>query len=465
MNIETTENPESNRTQETDRDPRSIRDVISLAWDIRMLWIFLLGCYSGYPWAVWSSCQVLWLAQVDISKGTIGLFSLLGVGYGINWLWAPIVDHVRLPILHKIGHRKSWLILCLTVMCLATFCVSFFVFFEPASENFDPVPALILLSAFLLVIAWSSATLDITTAAYRINIIKPTETRLVGTAAAMEVAGWWVGYGLPAGFAFWLAEIAGWNVAYGWLATIFLVGVFIVFAIGEPERVVRKPIRRFMELLDRTHFGAFLEFFKRNGTALALYVLLFVFSFKLGEAFLGKMSIVFYDNIGFSGKQIGVISKWIGTLITVSGSLLAGLFVARFKLLPTLIISGIGMAATNLMFVWIAVDVSQSGVPSGTLFVWTTVLDNFSGAFASLAFVSFITHYTSRIHSATQYTALSSLGTLGRTSLAALSGFAVEGLGDNWVLFFILTSVAIVPALMLLWPIHRKMKKQVPSSE
>ena len=463
MNNDTNHSPATVEPQTPKQEPQSIWELLPLIWDVRMLWIFLLGFCSGYPWAVWSSCQVVWLEDLDIAKSTIGLFSLLGTGYAINWLWAPIVDHVRIPMLNRIGHWKSWLVLCLLVMCVTTFCVSFFVVFKPDS---DPLPTLTLFAFYLLVIAWTSATLDIVTPAYRINIIKPNETRLIGLAASMEVAGWWVGFGVPAGFALFWVDQLGWNMTYGGLAALFLLLALIVtFGIKEPAREPRPQIKRFTDLLDRTHIGALLEFFKRNGFVLALFVLLFVFSFKLGEAFLGRMSLVFYKEVGFTSQQIGVLSKWVGTAITVGGSIVAGLFIVRFKILPTLIVSGIGMAATNLMFAWIAMNAAKHGMPSETLYLWTTILDGISGAIATMAFVSFITHYTSRIHSATQYSALASLGTIGRTTLAAFSGFLVEGLGNNWSLFFVLTALMVIPALMLLWPLHRSMKRQTASSE
>lgn len=463
MNNETDQHPAPAEPENPKQEPQTVWELLPLIWDVRMLWVFLLGFCSGYPWAVWSSCQVVWLKDLDVAKSTIGLFSLLGTGYAINWLWAPVVDHVRIPVLNRIGHWKSWLLLCLLIMCITTYGVSFFVVFEPEA---DPVPILTMFAFFLLVIAWTSATLDIATAAYRINIIKPNESRLIGLAASMEVAGWWVGFGVPAGFALFWVDQLGWNVTYAGLAALFLLLALIVtFGIGEPARAARPPISRFMDLLDRTHFGALREFFKRNGLTLATFILLFVFSFKLGEAFLGRMSLVFYKDIGFTSQQIGILSKWVGTAITVGGSIVAGLFIVRFKILPTLIVAGIGMAATNLMFAWIAMNATAHGMPSETLYLWTTILDGISGAIATMAFVSFITHYTSRVHSATQYAALSSLGTFGRTSLAAFSGFLVEGLGDNWSLFFVLTALMVIPALMFLWPLHRSMKKQTANSE
>lgn len=424
-----------------------------------MFWVFLLGFTSGYPWVITASCLSAWLADADVNKGTIGLFGLVATGYAINFFWGPVVDHVRIPLLHKIGLRRSWLFLCVLVMCLSTFCLSIWGVKVGVTTEANLSNTLWLMAIFLVIVGYTSATLDIVTAAYRINIVKSSEPHLIGIAASMEVAGWWTGYSLPAMFALLWVDKIGWNNTYLGLALLFIpIGLWILIGFREPEVIPRKPIRRFWDLLDVTHFGAVWEFLTRLKW-IALFVLLFIFTFKLGEAFLGRMSIVFYKDVGFTNEQVGWYSKGWNGIVTVTASIFAGLFIGKFRAIPTLIIGGIAMAATNLMFAWIAVDASTQGVPSLDLYFWTVLLDGISGAFATIAFVTFITHYTSRVHSATQYAAMASLGTLGRTTLAASSGFVVIWLGDNWSLYFILTAVAVIPALSLLFPIARLKKR------
>lgn len=201
--------------------------------------------------------------------------------------------------------------------------------------------------------------------------------------------------------------------------------------------------------------GPIIEFVKRNGIWLAIVLIVFLISFKLGEGFLGKTSSIFYREVGFSYEQIGVNTKLIGTFVTVVSSLVAGVFLGRFKAVPTLVVGGIAMSATNLMFTWMAIL-----GPSNYLYLWTAILDGMTAGFSSVAFVVFITYFTSRVHAATQYAAMSSIGTSGKHVVAAFSGMLIDSMGGNWALFFVLTAVWIIPVLgilyLLTWLVNKR---------
>ena len=111
-------------------------------------------------------------------------------------------------------------------------------------------------------------------------------------------------------------------------------------------------------------------------------------------------------------------------------------------------IGGIAMASSNLMFSWIA----QVG-PNEQLFLATLVVDNFTSAFSTVAFVSFLTVVTGQAFSATQYALLASLGNFGRTTLASFSGELVDYLND-WSTFFVLTALMVVPSLIMLYSLR-----------
>lgn len=192
----------------------------------------------------------------------------------------------------------------------------------------------------------------------------------------------------------------------------------------------------------------FYDFFKRNGVQVAITLLLFVFLFKIGEAFLGRMSITFYKEIGFSNEQIGHYSKLIGWGATIFFTLVGSVFNVKFGIVRGLMIGGVAMAASNLMFAWIA----QTG-PSETLFLATIIVDNFTTAFSTVAFVSFLTLLTGQAFSATQYALLASLGNFSRTTLASFSGELVDYLND-WSTFFILTALMVIPSLIMLYSLR-----------
>ena len=157
------------------------------------------------------------------------------------------------------------------------------------------------------------------------------------------------------------------------------------------------------------------------------------------------MSIVFYKEVGFSNTQIGVYSKIVGWWVIIPFTIIASMINIRYGIVKGLLISGIAMAATNLMFTWIAL-----AGPNTNLFAAAVIVDNFTASFATVAFVSFISYLTNRQYTATQYALMASLGNLGRTTLASFSGVMVDALNGNWAVFFIITALMVVPSLVLL---------------
>ena len=177
------------------------------------------------------------------------------------------------------------------------------------------------------------------------------------------------------------------------------------------------------------------KFFKKNGFNIAIAILGFVFLFKIGEAFLGRMSVIFYKEIGFTKSDIAVYSKGLGWITTVIFTLIGGLFAIRSGVIKAMFISGIMMASTNLLFSLLA----WSG-KSELLFAIAVIFDDMAAAFATVAFVAFISMLVDRTYTATQYALLASIGTAGRTTLAASSGALVDWLNGDWGIFFIITA-------------------------
>ena len=198
--------------------------------------------------------------------------------------------------------------------------------------------------------------------------------------------------------------------------------------------------------------GPIISFFKKNGFKIALGILGFVFLFKIGEAFLGRMSIIFYKEIGFSKADIAIYSKGLGWITTVIFTLLGGLFAIRSGVIKAMFVSGILMASTNLLFSLLA----WSG-KSELLFAIAVIFDDMAAAFATVAFVAFISMLVDRTYTATQYALLASIGTAGRTTLAASSGALVDWLNGDWGIFFIITAIMVIPSLIFLFMIRHKL--------
>jgi len=164
----------------------------------------------------------------------------------------------------------------------------------------------------------------------------------------------------------------------------------------------------------------------------------------MGEAFVGRMSLIFYKEIGFTTEQIGFYNKFLGGLLTMIFAFVGAVINTRYGLVKGLIIAGIAMAATNLFFSALAVV-----GPNQYLLTVAIVLDNLTAAFATVAFIAFISHFTNRAFTATQYALLASLGNFGRTTVSSGSGFVVDAMNGNWFLFFILTALMVIPPLLL----------------
>ncbi|MDA0145366.1 MAG: AmpG family muropeptide MFS transporter [Vibrio toranzoniae] len=431
----------------------------SLSWmqtfrsylDKRLLWVFMLGCSSGFPWVLIGSNMSGWLKDAGLTRAAIGYFGSVFAVYAINFLWAPLVDRVKLPILHAIlGQRRSWIFLCQSAVLICTLFIA----------GVNPADDLVLASMLALGIAIASSTQDIAIDAFRIDTFPKSESSKLPQASAMTVIGWWTGYSLPGYLAFINADSVGWNGVYYGMAGIVAILMLFTLLVGEPKtkrdslqaeaerrhrQIVGNPIAVWLTV---TVAEPFLDFFKRNGFRVALTLLLFVFLFKIGEAFLGRMSITFYKEIGFSNEQIGYYSKLIGWGLTMLFTLIGSMVNVKFGIVRGLMIGGIAMAASNLMFAWIA----QVG-PNEHLFLATLMVDNFTSAFSTVAFVSFLTMVTGQAFSATQYALLASLGNLGRTTLASFSGEVVDYLND-WSTFFILTALMVIPSLIMLYSLR-----------
>jgi PAT family beta-lactamase induction signal transducer AmpG len=426
-------------------------NTVKSYWDKRLLWVFMMGCSSGFPWVLIGSNMSGWLKDAGLTRAAIGYFGSVFAVYAINFLWAPLVDRVKLPILHStLGQRRSWIFLCQSFILVGTLFIA----------GVNPANNLMFTSMLALCIAISSATQDIAIDAYRIDTFPKSESNKLPQASAMAVIGWWTGYSLPGYLAFVNADSMGWNGVYYGMAGIVVILMLFTLFVSEPK-TDREALQaqaearhnkvvgsRLTSWISVTVVEPFLDFFRRNGVQVAITLLLFVFLFKIGEAFLGRMSITFYKEIGFSNEQIGYYSKLIGWGATIVFTLLGSMVNVRFGIVKGLMIGGIAMSASNLMFAWIA----KVG-PNETLFLATIIVDNFTTAFSTVAFVSFLTILTGQAFSATQYALLASLGNFGRTTLASFSGEMVDALND-WSLFFIITSLMVIPSLIMLYSLR-----------
>ena len=451
---------------------QTLSETFSVYFDKRMIRILLLGAISGFPWVLIGSSLSLWLKEDGLSRSTIGWAGLIFAVYAFNYLWAPIIDRIRIPWLtNKIGHRRGWIVTMQSIILISLVCWSVI----------NPTTNLVSVITVGLIIAIASATQDITVDALRIEQIGEDEGKSMQAGAAMAVVGWWTGYKLGGVIALNAAEYFE-NAGFEnyWQLTFLILGIVIIACniglmfVHEEQPTERQEAQRRADEMIQNKLGAsnfatksaawitgtiagpVISFFKKNGFKIAIGILGFVFLFKIGEAFLGRMSIIFYKEIGFSKSDIALYSKGLGWITTVVFTLLGGLFAIRSGVIKAMFVSGILMASTNLLFSLLA----WSG-KSELLFAIAVIFDDMAAAFATVAFVAFISMLVDRTYTATQYALLASIGTAGRTTLAASSGALVDWLNGDWGIFFIMTAIMVIPSLIILYMIKDNIKEKI----
>jgi len=448
---------------------KSFSEMFSVYFDKRMLKILLLGAISGFPWVLIGSSLSLWLKEDGLSRSTIGWAGLIFGVYAFNYLWAPLVDRIQIPYLtKKIGHRRGWIVLMQLIILFSLILWSVT----------NPTENLAFVITVGLIIAIASATQDITVDALRIEQIGENEGKSMAAGAAMAVVGWWSGYKLGGVLSLFSAEfLQNRGIENYWQITFLILGILVILMnIGlmfvnetydykkqnkqnENDKFIADKLgnenflKIFLTWIGGTISGPIISFFKKNGFSIAIGILGFVFLFKVGEAFLGRMSIIFYKEIGFSKTDIAIYSKTLGWITTVIFTLLGGLFVIRSGVLKAMFLAGIIMASTNLLF-----SVLAWSEKSEILFAIAVIFDDIAAAFATVAFVAFISLLVDRAYTATQYALLASIGTAGRTTLASSSGALVDWLNGDWGIFFILTALMVIPSLIILWIMRNKLQ-------
>lgn len=417
----------------------------------RVLAMLFLGFSAGLPLLLVFGTLSGWLAREGIDKSTIGHISWVALLYGLKFAWSPLVDHLKLPLLHSIfGQRRSWMLLAQIGIIAGLLLMA----------GTDPRAQLALLVYSALLVAFSSATQDIAIDAWRIEAM-PVESQ--GAMAATYQTGYRLGMLLAGGGAFTLAHYYSWSLAYTVLAMFMAVGIITTLIISEPEstsaRDTWKQEEKVVQFLERSahlpmslrnvyawFVGAvicpFTDFFLRNGKY-AVVILLFIGLFRISDITMGIMANPLYVDLGYSDLQIGLVTKTIGPIITIIGAIIGGIFVVRYGVMRILLLGAFLVLTTNLLFALLAV------LPANTFYLGIVIgADNLSGGLAGSAFIAYLSGLTNRAYTATQYALFSSLMLLPAKFLGGFSGEVVDAFG--YVQFFIYTALLGIPAIFLI---------------
>jgi PAT family beta-lactamase induction signal transducer AmpG len=397
--------------------------------------LFLFGFSSGLPFLLVSYTVAIWLKKHGIVLKEITMIASAGMFYALKFLWAPLLDHVKLPgALGRLGQRRSWLLLAQVAVMAGLV----------AMANLTPTQLPLFIGA-TLVVAFFGATQDIAVDAYRIEIA-PTSDQ--GALVATYSLGYRIALIVTGAGALILADHFSWPMIYVVFALAMLVPILATFGAREPE-VVRTTPPSWRAAMRLSVIDPFADFFRRYGWLLASITLLFILLFKIPEqATVGGVMGPFYLDMGFTTTQIGAITKLWGVWIGILGVFVGGAAVARWGAWRSLGVSMVLAGASNLGYLWLIAH-------PGNLAVLTTVIsvENFTLGVLGPPIVAFLSSLVSREHTATQYALLSSMVNLPGKVLGFFAGGIAMSTGYGG--YFVLTVVSIIPATLLfayLWP-------------
>jgi len=431
------------------------REAARVYSDRRVLSMLFLGFSSGLPFGVLAEPLSAWLADSGVSKTGIGLFALVSLPYSVKFLWAPLMDRLPLPLLTRLlGRRRGWVLLTQVVLLAAIFALS----------TSDPAFDIWWTALFALAVAFASASQDIVVDAYRVESLTAEK---LAAGAATAVFGWRVGQVGGAAAGLILADVFSWGLVFAGMGALTVVGMIAILINPEPdvsgtleaeenERLAEDFLEKKQHLPHRLALilawlyvaavRPFAEFMGRRGW---LAVLLFIMLYKFGDAVLAVMKVPFFLETGFSKTEIAAVAKVFGFNAIIAGGFLGGLVLARFGIMRGLVVCGVLMAASNLVFVvqaWMGHDVAMLAV--------TIAAENITTGMGTTAFVAYLSSLCNVAYTATQYALLTSLMAFSRTVLSSGSGWMADQM--SWIAFFVLTTAAALPGLaLLLWMIRR----------
>jgi PAT family beta-lactamase induction signal transducer AmpG len=398
-----------------------LKRYLSIFYSRRMAVMLLLGFSSGLPLPLTSGTLQAWLTVAGIDLRTIGIFSLVGLPYTVKFLWSPLMDRFRLPWL---GRRRGWMVITQFALLIGIGAMGFC----------SPERAPLAIALLALVVAFISASQDIVVDAYRADVLPEIER---GLGAAVFVMGYRIAMIVGGALALVFSDQTGFPATYLLMAVLMTIGVAATILSIEPDGITVPP-----RSLQEAVWGPLKDFFARRS---ALLLLVLIVTYKLGDAYAGSMTTPFLiRGVGFTPTDVGTINKGMGLLALILGALFGGTLMMKLGLFRSLLVFGILQMVSNLSFMVLA----WAG-KSYPIMVFTVAFENLCSGMGTAAFVALLMALCSTSFSATQFALLSSFSALGRVFVSPTSGYLVDAVG--WAPFFLVTTFAAIPGLLLLW--------------
>lgn len=394
---------------------------------------FMLGLSSGFPYAMIGATLTTRLAQNGIDKKVVTAFTLAFLVYNLKVFWAWIIDGVRLPVLHRMGQRVSWMLVCGVAVMAAVINLALV---DPGANLQATVIAAVLVGV-------AGASFDIVIDAYRIETLKPYQ---LGTGSGMSQYGWRIGSAGAGALALVLSARYGWSVGYMACAIFALPAMLAALFLGEPERrqvvVEKKGVAEVWSSI----IGPFGEFFRRNG---AFLVLLFILVHKIGDTLANLTFRLLFDDLKFSNDEIAIYDIGLGFWAYMIGVFIGGVAYARMGLKRSVMLSLVLMGISNLSFAALAAAGHNNWGMAGAI-----GFENIASGYGGVVVIAYFSALCDLRYTASQYALISAAASVvGRLLTGTTAGALIEAMG--YVDFYLLTTVASLPGIVLFWWMSR----------
>ncbi len=393
-----------------------------------------LGFSSGLPYILIFSTLGVWLADIGIDLSLIGFFAWIVLTYSLKFLWAPLVDNFSVPLLNRLGYRKSWILLSQISIATCLLLLSIV----------NPLDSLQVFALIAFLVAFLGSIQDIAIDAFRIELA---DLNQQGNLAASYQFGYRMAILISSSFALIFASDYGWTLTYQVMSLLMLIGIIGVLICPEEVNVNLKRVT-----LQNSIVEPLKDFITRFGLYFASFLLMIVATYRLTDIVMGPMASPFYLEKGYTLKEIGYIVKVVAVITSIVGFFLGGLLVKRLGVKVTLIIGAFLVLITNLSFSLIAIlekDLYLLG--------WVVGADSLAAGVVGTANITFLTSLVSKKYTAVQYALLTSFMMLPGKLFSGFSGMLANffkyefGEENGWMAFFIFTSFLTLPSLLLLF--------------
>lgn len=401
---------------------------------------FIFSIFAGMPLALAIGTLKTWLAELEIDYASIGLFASLSAPYSLKYIFAFFLDKIKLPILNNLlGQRRSWLVIL--SLAIGASCVLI--------SQTNPAGNLRNFYFVCLALTTSSALFDIVFDAYRIEFFEKNEQAL---SASTYVFGYRIGMLIAGAGALIIADYYSWQEMYALYGASYLLPALLYILIAPKANIIETKLSKIesSNFFYNSFVSPFVTFAQKNNW---LYLLLIIALYKLGEVFLGAMTMPFYIKLGFNKVDIAYIVKSFGFAASMLGAYIGGFICLKLGNLRGLLSCGILQLASNAMFIYL----NSQGADLSALTL-TVAIEELSGGMGTAALVGFMGGICDKNHTATQFALMTSLTALSRSFLASSSGYLVEILG--WNNYFMFTMLAALPALILTICLIKKQSEQ-----